>query len=337
MYSLAEIADITGADLIGDPRSVISGLATIQTASQGQITFLDNPAYCKYLPKTQASAVILSKDFFKKCPTNALITQNPYYAYAKLTALFKINLKAAVGIHSSAKIAEDAKIESDVAIGPNVVVASKVSIGAGVVIEANTYIGEHTSIGVGTHLLPNITVYHHCQVGKHCKIHSGAVIGSDGFGLAKEKGKWYPIEQLGRVVIGDDVLIGACTSIDRGALSDTVICRGVKIDNQVQIGHNVIVDEHTVIAGCSAIAGSTRVGKHCIIGGDVSISGHLEIADDVTITGGSRVPSHIRKSGIYSSGMPLQSNRAWHKTFVRLSRLDQLAKTVRRMEKILLK
>ena len=333
MYSLSEIANSIGAELKGDPDIQISGIATIQTATQTDITFLDNPAYRRYLSDTEAAAVILSKDSLDKCQTNALVIANPYYAYAKISALFKPNLKKPAGIHPTAVIAETAKVASDAVIGQNVVVEAGACVESQAVIDANSYIGENVSIGAGTHLFPNVTIYHHCQVGRNCLIHSNTVIGSDGFGLAKEKGRWHSIEQLGRVIIADDVLIGASTTIDRGALSDTLIEEGVKIDNQVQVGHNVVIKAHTVIAGCSGIAGSTEIGEHCIIGGDVSVSGHLKIVDNVSITGGTNVYNRINEPGIYSSGMPLQTNKAWHRTFVHLQKLDQVVQKVKTIEK----
>lgn len=333
MLALGQIADIIDAEIVGDADTTVTGIATIQSAGPGDITFLDNPSYRRYLPKTKASAVILSKQMADKSPVDVLIVKNPYYAYAKISELFKPKLRIAKGIHPTAVIASDVDIADDVSIGANVVIDHEAQIEAGVVIGANSYIGERTFVGAGTRLQPNVTVYHDCQIGNDCEVHSGTVIGSDGFGLAKEKGEWHHIAQVGRVIIGNKVSIGACTSIDRGAIVDTIIKDGVKIDNQVQIGHNVVINEHTVIAGCSGIAGSTEIGEHCIIGGDVGIVGHVKIADNVSITGGTKVLHSIKEPNIYSSGMPVQTNHEWHKTYVRLQQLDKLAKRVKQLEK----
>lgn len=333
MFSLGQIAELIKANLVGDPDCVISGISTIQDAAPGDITFLDNPGYRKHLPSTKASAVILAKDMAPKSPVDVLIVGNPYFAYAKVSELFKPQLRKTKGIHPTAVVASDVDIADDVSIGPNVVIEHEAQIESGVHIGANSYIGERTLVGAGTRLHPNVTVYHDCQIGNDCEIHSGVVIGSDGFGMAKDRGRWHEIAQLGRVVIGNNVSIGACSSIDRGAISDTILKDGVKIDNQVQIGHNVVINEHTVIAGCSGVAGSTTIGEHCIIGGDVGIVGHLNIADNVSITGATKVFHSIKSPDVYSSGMPVQSNREWHKTYVRLQQLDKLAKRVKNLER----
>lgn len=333
MYSLGELAQKLNATLVGDPKVKIVGIAPLQSAGPGEISFLDNPVYRKYLGSTKATAVIVSKDLADKCKTDALIVDNPYFTFAKAAELFRPALKRTQGVHPTAVVSESADIEEGAIIGPNAVVEADARIETGAVIGANAYIGEGVFIGRDTVIHPNVVIYHHCQVGCECTIHSCTVIGSDGFGIAKHQGRWHEIPQLGRVIIGNNVLIGANTAIDRGALVDTIVKDGVKIDNQVQIGHNVIINEHSVIAGCAGIAGSAEIGAHCIIGGDVGISGHIKIADNVSISGGTRVLSAIHEPGVYSSGMPVQENKAWHKTYVRIQQLDTLAKRIKALEK----
>lgn len=332
-YTLAELAVLLGAELHGDASCVVSGVGTLQKAQSGQVTFLDNVRYRKYLPETQASAVILAPANLSGCPTNALLLKNPYLGYARVAALFAHKATAKPGVHPSAIIGENCQIHPTASIAAHCVIGSNVTIGAQTILEAGCAIGDNCTLGSDTHLFPRVVLYHAIQVGDRVIIHSGAVIGSDGFGFAQDNGTWCKVSQLGKVIIGHDVEIGANTTIDRGAIEDTVIEQGVKIDNLVQIAHNVVVGAHSAIAGCVGIAGSTTIGKHCAIGGGVGISGHINIADCVVLTGGSLVAQSITEPGIYTSGFPAQPTLAWKKQIVRVNQLDSMMQKIRDLEK----
>lgn len=332
-HTLAQIAAYIGADLKGNPDCLISAIAPLQQAEEGQISFLDNKSYRKYLAGTKASAVILSENNITDCSANLLVMQNPYLGYAKTAELFEINAKSHMGIHPSAVIAENCEISSEVSIGAHCVIGKNSIIENGVVIGAGCVIGENTQIGAHSELKANVTLYHGTKIGQRVIIHSGVVIGSDGFGFANDKGIWYKIPQLGNVRIGNDVEIGANTTIDRGALNDTQIDDGVKLDNQIQVGHNVHIGAHTIIAGCVAIAGSVTIGKYCMIGGAAVIAGHLKIADKVIITGMSGVANSIREPGIYSAGTVIQKHKSWLKNSVRITQLDDMARRLHKLEK----
>lgn len=335
-HSLQEIAYLIDADLKGDAACSISGIMTLQNAQQGQISFLDNKRYLKYLANTQASAVILRAECLKLAPSNALVVADPYLAFAKVAKLFERVPNCYPGIHATAIIGENCQIHSSVSIAPYVVVGANTRLEAGVVIGATCVIGNNVVIGANTRLASHVSVCADTQIGKRVLIHNGSVIGSDGFGLAKDKNnKWIKIPQLGKVRVGNDVEIGANVSIDRGALDDTIISDGVKLDNQIQVGHNVRIGENTAIAGCTGIAGSTHIGKNCMIGGGVCINGHIEIVDNVYITGMSSVVHSIRSPGIYSSTHSTQPQREWQKNSIRFRQLDQLAKRLRRTEAII--
>jgi UDP-3-O-[3-hydroxymyristoyl] glucosamine N-acyltransferase len=331
-YSLKEIAHLIGAVLKGDSACLISGIMTLQNARQGQISFLDNKRYLKYLATTQASAVILRTECLKHAPSNALVVANPYLAFAKVAKLFERRSKVIPEIHATAILDPSCHIHPSVSIAPYVVIGANTRIDEGVVLGAHCVIGDNVVIGAHTRLASQVSLCADTQVGQRVIIHNGAVIGSDGFGLAKENNKWVKIPQLGKVKIGDDVEIGANVSIDRGALDDTIIANGVKLDNQIQVGHNVQIGENTAIAGCTGIAGSARIGKNCMIGGGVCINGHIEIVDNVYITGMSSVVNSIRSPGIYSSTHLAQPDRAWKKNIVRFRQLDQWIKRFQKIE-----
>lgn len=333
-YTLAEIAGILGATLHGNSDQVITGISTIQSAKPGEITFLHNPHYRKYLADTQASAVILTENDAANCSTNVVVMSNPHYGYAKLAQLFSPKLSTSTGIHPTATIGNECKIPASVSIGARAVIEDGVSIGEGTVISPGCVIGEQTILGANCYLYANVSIYHHTVVGDHVIIQSGAVIGSDGFGFAHEKGMWHKIPHLGRVVIGNQVEIGANTTIDRGALEDTVIEEGVKLDNQIQIAHNVRIGAHTVIAGCTGIAGSTQVGRYCMIGGAVAINGHIKITDKTIIMAGSSVSKSITEPGIYSSALPVQPVKEWNKNVVRLRNLERVFSRIKELEKL---
>jgi UDP-3-O-[3-hydroxymyristoyl] glucosamine N-acyltransferase len=308
-------------------------MATLQAAGPGQISFLANPAYARYLKQTQAGAVIVAPAAADDSPTNVLLLDNPYLGYARLSHWFDPAPVASAGIHATAVVDETASIDSTASIGPHTVIEAGVQIGAHVVVGAGTVVGARTCIGDHTVLRPRVTLAHDVVVGQRCHILSGAVIGSDGFGFANDRGQWHRIAQLGGVVLGDDVEVGANTTIDRGALDNTVIGNGVKLDNLIQIAHNVHIGDHSAMAAMVGIAGSTRIGKHCVFGGASGVAGHLEIADQVHLTGMTLVTGDIRESGVYSSGTSADTNRNWRKNAVRFRQLDSLARRVRELEK----
>ncbi|MEE8321106.1 MAG: UDP-3-O-(3-hydroxymyristoyl)glucosamine N-acyltransferase, partial [Gammaproteobacteria bacterium] len=301
--TLGEIAEQIKANLHGDPACLIKGLNTLQGARKGELSFLSNRRYLRFLKTTNASAVILSMDDLESCPVNALVMEDPYLGYARAaTYLYPAGQPSPV-ISQNAVINSETEIDETVSVGPNAVIGSNVSIGSHSCIGPGCVIGDNVSIGDNAFLHANVTLVDGITVGSRVILHPGVVVGSDGFGLARDKEKWVKIPQIGSVRIGDDVEIGANSTIDRGALDDTVIEDGVKIDNQVQIGHNVRIGAHTAIAGCVGVAGSASIGRRCMIGGAAAIGGHLEIVDDVIITGMSSVANSIRKAGTYSSGM----------------------------------
>lgn len=336
-YKLEEIARLINADLKGDPNCIISGIMTLQNAKPGQISFLDNKRYLKYLSHTQASAVILRAEYAADLPCYSLITADPYLAFAKIAKLFEKPRHSFAGIHPTAIIGEQCQIHPSASIAAFCVIGNHASIAEGVVIASGCQLGEDISIAANSRLEPNVTLYADTVIGERVIIHSGSVLGSDGFGLAKEKDAWVKIPQLGKVIIGDDVEIGANVSIDRGALEDTVIAKGVKLDNQIQIGHNVHIGENTAIAGCTGIAGSTHIGKNCMIGGGVCINGHIEIADNVMITGMSSVVHSIHTPGIYSSTQSVQPQREWQKNSARFRQLDKVVKRLKKIERFFAK
>lgn len=334
-YTLEEIGKLINAEVHGDPHCVIVGITTLQDAQPGQISFLDNPRYNKYLTSTKASAVILRKEHLASCPAGALVMDNPHLGFAKTASLFEPSVTVTAGIHPTAIIAENCQIHSTASIGPYCVIAKNTTIEADVVLGPHCIIGENTKIGANSRLWANVTLYRNAQIGQRTIIHSGVIIGADGFGFAQDKGKWHKVPQLGGVRIGDDVEIGANTTIDRGALGDTIIENGVKLDNQIQIAHNVRIGANTIIAGCVGIAGSAHIGKNCLIGGGALIAGHLEIADGVIIMGGSGVDKSITQANVYSTALSVQPNDKWLRNAARLRQLDKMAKRLREVEKVL--
>ncbi|MGQ9426081.1 UDP-3-O-(3-hydroxymyristoyl)glucosamine N-acyltransferase [Gilvimarinus sp. F26214L] len=331
--SLTELARTIDARIVGDPDTRITGIATLQDARAGQIAFLANSKYRKYLSSTEASAVVLAPDQLGDFAGNALLVDDPYHGYARLSQLFAPPMHAPAGIHPSAVVAEDAIIGQGVSVGPHVTVEPGVIIGDGVSIGSGCHVGAGSRIGSDSRLYPRVTIYHGVSIGARAILHSGVVVGSDGFGFAPHQGQWVKIHQLAGVRIGDDVELGAGTCVDRGALSDTLIGHGVKTDNMVQIAHGVRIGDHTVIAGCAAIAGSTEIGSHCVIAGAVGIVGHLKIVDNVTITAMSLVTKSITQPGSYSSGTPMAPTRQWRKQAVRFAQLDEISNRLKNLEK----
>lgn len=332
-YTLEELTQNLEVTIQGDPTCIIKGVCTIQEGLPHHITFLVNPAYKKYLSKTCASAVILREEDAKFCTAHAIITSNPYYIYAKIAAFFDPRPIDEAGIHPKAVIEEGSEIDPTASIGANSVIKKGVKIGAYSHIGASCVIGEETTIGEHTVIDANVTTYHGIKIGNRVRIGSGTVIGSDGFGIAKHQGSWHKIPQIGGVILQDEVEIGANCAIDRGAIGNTLLEKGVKLDNLIQVGHNVKIGENTAIAGCVGISGSTIIGKNCLIGGAAGIAGHISIADNVVITGGTEVTKSIREPGVYSSGVGgVVTNMERRKNTARVQRLDHLIERVKKLE-----
>lgn len=332
-YTLDELAKQISGTIKGDATQVIDAVATLQNAAANQITFLTNPTYRKQLATTEAGAVILSAADAENFSGNAIICQNPYAAYARIAAMLSPPETFAADISPAAFIDEQVTIGSGVSIAAGAVIEAGVTLADAVRIGPGCIIQKNSSIGKGTVLTANVTVTHDCVIGEMCLLHPGIVIGADGFGQAMDQGQWIKVPQLGRVIIGNDVEIGANTTIDRGAIEDTVIEDNVKLDNQIQVAHNVKIGAHTAIAGCTAIAGSTKIGKHCRIAGMVGIVGHLDITDNVTVTAMSLVTHSIKEAGVYSAGTPLEPNHLWRKNTLRFKQLDKMAKRLKVLEK----
>lgn len=332
--TLREIAERVGCEIHGDENCVITGIAALQNAAPGKISFLANPRYRKYLRTTKASAVILARSELAGCPVAALVADNPYATYARVATLLHPPAPGKQGIHPTAWVADSSTIHESAWVGPHCVVEAGVVLGPGVQVGPGCVIGEGVTIGEDSRLVANVTVCSGTRIGRRTLIHPGAVIGSDGFGLANDHGVWVKIPQIGGVRIGDDVEIGANTTIDRGALEDTVIEDGVKLDNLIQIGHNVQIGAHSAVAGCAGISGSAKIGQRCMIAGAVGIAGHLEIADDVHVTAMSRVSKSLTEPGVYSSGTPIQPNNLWHRNSVRFKQLDDMAQRLKALERL---
>ena len=334
-YTLKELADAIGGIIDGDASIEINSINTPAEASAGQITFLSDSRYKKELRNTAASAVILRKQDRDVCPVTALIVINPYAAYAEVANLLYPTKKERAGLHATVVMGEGCEIATDVWIGPHCYVGKNVRIESGCQIGPGCLIEDNAQIGANSVLLGNVAMMHDCTLGERVLIHPGAVIGSDGFGQANDNGRWIKIPQVGRVLIGNDVEIGANTTIDRGSIGDTIVEEGVRLDNLIHIGHNVRVGAHTVMAAGTLIAGSTIIGRNCMIGGSVGISGHLTIADNVTLTGRTTVLQSVKEPGVYSSGTPVEPNRQWHKNYTRFKQLDEMAKRIKTLEKLI--
>lgn len=329
--TLDEIVSRFGGALIGDGRLRIRQVATLDKAGPADIAFLANPKYCKQLIASRAGAVVLSAAHSHICPLPCIVSDNPYAYFARLAQLLNPPPPAIPGIHSAAVVESD--LEPSISIGPGTHVGRDVIIGKGSIIGPGCVIGDGVTIGEQARLYGNVTVYPRCRIGKRAIIHSGAIVGSDGFGFAREAdGCWTKIPQIGRVLIGDDVEIGANTTIDRGAIDDTVLEDGVKLDNQIQIGHNVHVGAHTAMAGCVGIAGSARIGRRCTVGGGAIILGHLTVTDDVHISAATLVTKSIVQAGTYTGALPFEAHRDWLKNVVHLRHLDEMSDRIRGLE-----
>jgi UDP-3-O-[3-hydroxymyristoyl] glucosamine N-acyltransferase len=331
IMTLADIAAQLGGDVLGDAQTRISRVAPIGTAGVGDIAFLANPKFRKQLETCKASAMILRPDVASEFSGGRIVTANPYAYYARVVSLFHPEKSSSGLVHPSAVI--ESVIPDGISIGPHAHIGKDVELGKDVVIHAGCVIGDGVMIGDGSLLYPNVIVYHDCQIGERCIVHAGAVIGADGFGFAPDGQAWVKIPQVGRVLIGNDVEIGANTTIDRGALDDTVIEDGCKLDNLVHIGHNCRVGRNSVVAGCAGIAGSTVLGEHCIVGGAAMVSGHLNIASGTTISGGTTVMKTILNPGVYTSNFPLATHEEWLRNASHIRRLAKLAERVQELEK----
>ncbi|WP_429179613.1 UDP-3-O-(3-hydroxymyristoyl)glucosamine N-acyltransferase [Aeromonas salmonicida] len=332
-FTLAQLAQQLGAEIHGDGTLEICKVATLEKAGEGDITFLSNKKYRHYLEQSKASAVLITEADLPFCPTNALVLKDPYVGFARVAQLLDTTPQPATDIHPSAVIAADVQLGERVAIGANAVIESGVVLGDDVRIGPGCFVGKNTRLGARSRLWANVTLYHNITMGSDCLVQSGTVIGADGFGYANERGEWIKIPQLGGVTIGNRVEIGACTTIDRGALEDTRIADNVIIDNQCQIAHNVEIGYGTAVAGSTVMAGSLKVGKYCIIGGASVFNGHMEICDQATVTGMAMVMRPITEPGVYSSGIPLQTNKEWRKTAARVMRIEEMHKRLSKLEK----
>lgn len=332
--TLASLAEIVGGRVHGDPEVTISTVSPLHNAAQGSLSFLANRAYVKHLAETQASAVILTGDDLVRCQTNAIIHPDPYYAYAQIASVFQKVSQTQSEVHPSAVVADSASVAPGVIVGPNAVIGERATLAEGVNIGAGTVVGHDVTIGAHTQLAANVTLYSEVHIGERSIIHSGAVIGADGFGFANNQGRWHKVPQLGGVTIGDDVDIGAGTCIDCGAIEDTRIGNGVILDNDIQLGHNVQVGDFTAMAGSTKVAGSTKIGRYCVIGGGCAMNGHIEIVDGAILTGGTNVMKSITEPGVYASATNAMSAREWKRVLLRLPRLDALFQRMRKVEKM---
>lgn len=333
VFTLGQLAERLGGSLRGEAATPIDGLATLQEAGPGQLSFLANPQYRKYLAETRAAAVLLTAADADTYDGAALVVESPYRAYAELSHLFDRTPRPVPGVHPTAVIAADAWVDVSASIGAYAVIEAGARIEANVTLGAHCVIGARSRIGEGGWLAPRVTLYHDVTIGRRVVIQSGAVIGGEGFGFANEKGVWQKIAQIGGVSIGDDVEIGANTTIDRGALADTVIGNGVKLDNQIMIAHNVQIGDHTAMAACVGISGSTKIGRHCMLAGGVGLVGHIELCDNVFVTGMTMVTRSISEPGAYSSGTAMQPAAEWRKSAARIRQLDDMAKRLQQVEK----
>jgi UDP-3-O-[3-hydroxymyristoyl] glucosamine N-acyltransferase len=310
-----------GGELIGDSNILINSVASLESAHKNSISFFNNPKYSDLLKTTKAAVVIVNRQSLTFYRGASIVTDNPYLYFAKVSQFLNPNKSLKKEIHKSAIIHPSCKLGQDIYIGPHVVIDENVSIDDGVIIHAGSMIEADSIIGKASVIHPRVVIKTNTIIGKNCTLYAGCVIGSDGFGYAKDNSKWLAIPQIGRVILGDNVDIGSNSTIDRGALDDTIISSGVKVDNLVQIGHNCMIGENTIIAGCVGIAGSAKIGKNCAIGGAAMILGHLSITDDVTISPGSMITRSIKTSGTYTALMPFQNHEAWLKTAAKIRRL----------------
>ena len=332
-FTLAELARLAGARVDGDGSVRIERVGTLEHGAAGAIAFLANPRYRAQLESTHASAVIVAPADAAGSALPKLVSENPYATYAKVAAILHPAPRVRAGVHPTAQVdpaahvAVSARVDAYACVGPDATIGERASIGAGCTIGAGVAIGDDVRMH------PHAVVYDGCVIGARTIVHAGAVIGADGFGMADENGRWLKIPQVGRVVIGCDVEIGANTTIDRGAIDDTIIEDDVKLDNQIQVGHNCRIGAHTAVAGCVGIAGSTRIGRNCRIGGAAMISGHLEIADGVVVAGATAVFDSISEAGVYTGTFPTMPHAMWRQVAARIRRLREIGSRIDALER----
>lgn len=327
-----ELAERLGLALSGEGDVELDGVSSLSSPRPGTLTFLGDNKYKKQLLTTTASVVILNEENLADCPVTAIVATNPYLAYAKAVQILYPQIPSDGVVHPSAVIGKSCEISDSVSIGSQAVIGDRVTLEEGVQVGAGCIIGDGCTIAAQSILKPRVTLLYKIIIGERCLIYPGVVIGADGFGFANDDSAWVKIPQVGSVIIGDDVEIGANTAIDRGAIGDTVIEDGVKLDNLIQIGHNVRIGAHTIIAACSCVAGSTTIGRKCLIGGSVGITGHINITDNVTITGRTFVSGSIHEPGSYSSSVPHDKTSSWRHNAVRFKQLDKMARQLKKLE-----
>ena len=327
-FSAAELAERLGLSVRGDADTRVSGVATLARAGAGDLAFLANPRYRSQLADSAAGIVVMRAGDAEGHAGTALVADDPYSAFARAAALFEVKAAREPGIHPSTDIHPTARVDGGAHVGAFCSIGARSVVEAGAVLGPGCVVGEDCVVGAGSELVARVTLVTRVRLGKRVLVHPGAVLGADGFGLAMDGGRWTKVPQLGGVVVGDDCEIGANTCIDRGALDDTVLEEDVRLDNLVQVAHNVVIGAHTAMAGCVAVAGSTRIGRHCLVGGAAGIVGHIELCDRVVVTAMSLVTHSIREPGEYSSGTPLMRNRDWRRAAARFRQLDGLARRV---------
>jgi UDP-3-O-[3-hydroxymyristoyl] glucosamine N-acyltransferase len=331
-FSLKELAEFLQAECYGDPQVRVDSIASLVLAEPNQLSFLSKKQFVRHLDDTRAGIVILKQDQPAPGHLNLLRVADPYLAYAQVSSLFCQRAPPKTGVHPSAQVDASALIADSAFIGPNCVIGADVSIGENTEIQAGVVIGSGSCLGAGCIMYPNVVIYHGVTIGNRVKVHACSVIGSDGFGYARSPEGWAKIYQLGGVCIGNDVEIGASTTVDRGALDDTVIEDGVIIDNQVHIAHNCRIGKRTAIAGCTGIAGSTSIGADCTIGGMVGMGGHLTIGDKVHFNGSTVVTRSVAEAGLYGSGTVMQEVKTWRKNAVRFGQLEEWVERIKKLE-----
>lgn len=331
-YLLSDLAQRLGVTLLGED-VMITQVASLAQALAHHITFLTGKQHIKALQNSAGGAVILPEECVGLTSKPCLVVNNPTLIFAKISTLFNPPLAAPATISAHAVIAANAQVAASAHIGDFVTIGERACIGERVIIHAGCHIGHDSVIGDDSVFYPHVTLYHGCIVGKRAIIQAGAVLGSDGFGNVKDGDSWLNMPQIGRVILEDDVQVGANTTIDRGTLDDTILRQGARLDNQIQIAHNVEIGANTALAACTGIAGSTKIGANCLIGGASMISGHLKLSDNVTILGGTLVAKSISKPGVYSGSYPMQTHTEWRQSAAQLRQIKQLAGRVKILEK----
>ena len=331
-YTLGALAVQFGCRLHGDPNTTVSSIAALDGGSTS-IGFVASPAYREALRNTRLAAVVVDEGLAADCPVAALVHANPHATFARIAALLHPAAAPVAGVHPHALVHPEARVDASAQIDAFALIGAAAVIGPNCHIGAHCVVQSNAVVGAATRLLPRVTICSGTHMGSRCLVHPGAVIGADGFGNARDAGQWVKVPQIGGVLIGDDVEIGANTTIDRGAFGNTVIEDGVRLDNQIQIAHNVVVGAHTAIAACTGIAGSTRIGKRCMIGGGTGIGGQLTIGDDIVIAGFGMVTRSLDRPGMYTSVMPVEEAQLWRRIVARIKRLDVLASRVKKLER----